>query len=342
VVDAAAAPPPEPGEPDAAGAAAVDAASRPTLAGLTGGTRADREGRVGVTVDGRDLTLSNLGKPLYPRGFTKGELIDYYLQAAEAILPHLAGRALTLKRYPNGVEGGHFFEKQCPRHRPPWVQTRAVWSRHNNADITYCVAGDRPTLVWVANLAAIELHTSLSLAEAPDRPTVLVFDLDPGPGVDIVTCCEIGLLLRGMFEQLGLETLAKTSGSKGLQLYLPLNHEEASYERTKPFALEIAELLERQLPDRVVSKMTKSRRRDRVLIDWSQNDPHKTTVCAYSVRARAEPTVSTPVTWAEVQACLDAGDPDRLRFTTADVLARIDRHGDLFAPVVSLVQRLPG
>jgi bifunctional non-homologous end joining protein LigD len=340
VVDAAAEPPPEPGEEPADAPAAVEAASRLTLAGLTAGRRPDREGRLDVAVDGRELSLSNLSKPLYPNGFTKGGLIDYYLQAAEAILPHLADRPLTLKRYPNGVEGGHFFEKQCPKHRPPWVVTRPVFSRTNDADINFCIAGDRPTLVWLANLAAIELHTSLSTHD-PERPTVLVFDLDPGPGVDIVGCCEIGLVLRGMFEQLGLQTFAKTSGSKGLQLYLPLNEEGATYERTKPFALEIAELLERQLPDKVVSRMTKSIRKGRVLIDWSQNDPHKTTVCAYSVRAKAEPTVSTPVTWDEVEACLEAGDADRLRFTTAQVLERIERHGDLFAPVVSCVQRLP-
>jgi bifunctional non-homologous end joining protein LigD len=239
------------------------------------------------------------------------------------------------------VDAKFFFEKNCPGHRPDWVRTQAIWSGRNQGTIDYCVAGDRPTLAWLANLAAVELHTSLSRVADAARPTVLVFDLDPGPGADVVDCCDIGLVLRGMFEQLGLDVLAKTSGSKGLQLYLPLNTEDASYERTKPFAREIAELVERQLPDRVVSKMTKSIRRGRVLIDWSQNDQHKTTVCVYSVRAAPEPTVSTPVTWDEVRACLDAADAAVLRFTAPQVLERVARHGDLFAPVASLVQRLP-
>jgi bifunctional non-homologous end joining protein LigD len=221
------------------------------------------------------------------------------------------------------------------------VRTQAIWSGRNQGTIDYCVADDRPTLAWLANLAAVELHTSLSRVVDVARPTVLVFDLDPGPGADVVDCCEIALVLRGMFEQIGLEVLAKTSGSKGLQLYLPLNTEDASYERTKPFAREIAELVERQLPDRVVSKMTRSIRRGRVLIDWSQNDQHKTTVCVYSVRAAPQPTVSTPVTWDEVRACLDAGDAAVLRFAAPHVLERVARYGDLFAPVASLVQRLP-
>jgi bifunctional non-homologous end joining protein LigD len=313
-----------------------------TLAGLIEGAAPDREGRVEVTVDGRQLRLSNLDKVLYPEtGFTKGELIDYYLRVAPAMLPHLADRPLTRKRYPDGVEGPPFFEKQKPRGKPDWVRTHGIWSGRNKAKIDYVVADDRATMVWLANLAAIELHTSLSRTADAERPTVLVFDLDPGPGTDVVDCCEIGLVLRGMFSQLNLELFAKTSGSKGLQLYLPLNTDDVTYSTTKPFAREIAELVERQLPDRVVSRMTKTLRRDRVLIDWSQNDPHKTTVCAYSVRARPQPTVSTPVTWDEVEACLDAGDAGLLRFTTGQVLDRIDRHGDLFAAVATLAQRLP-
>ena len=312
------------------------------LAGLTAGAQPDREGRVEVTVDGRRLRLSNLDKVMYPEsGFTKGDLIDYYLRIAPAMLPHLADRPLTRKRYPDGVEGQPFFEKQKPRGKPDWVRTHAIWSGRKDGEIDYVVADDRATMVWLANLAAIELHTSLSRTADADRPTVLVFDLDPGPGTDIVDCCDVGLVLRGMFSQLGLEMLAKTSGSKGLQLYLPLNTDDVTYAVTKPFAREIAELVERQLPDRVVSRMTKTLRRDRVLIDWSQNDPHKTTVCVYSVRAQPAPTVSTPVTWGEVEACLDGGDPGLLRFTTGQVLDRVADHGDLFAPVASLVQRLP-
>jgi bifunctional non-homologous end joining protein LigD len=293
------------------------------------------DGSLAVLVDGRRLKISNWDKVLYPEaGFTKGDLVAYYARVAPAVLPHLHDRALTLKRYPNGVEGKHFYEKQAPSHRPDWVATQRV------GEINYVVAQDRPTLVWLANLADIELHTSLSLAHAPERPTMLVFDLDPGAPAGLVECCEVGLVLHGLFERLNLESFAKTSGSKGLQVYVPLNT-PVDYAQTKPFARRIAEVLEQRMPELVVSRMTKRLRPGRVLVDWSQNDEHKTTVTVYSARARERPTVSTPVTWEEVSQCHDAGDPERLSFETDQVLARVAEQGDLFAPVLSLVQELP-
>jgi bifunctional non-homologous end joining protein LigD len=295
-------------------------------------------------VERPDLKFSNLDKVLYPAtGFTKGEVIDYYRGVAAAILPHLAGRPLTLKRYPNGVDDKFFYEKNCPSHRPDWVRTAPI--RMSAKTIDFCVCDDISTLVWLANLAALELHASLSLADAPLRPTILAFDLDPGPPATIVECCQVGLWLQGMFDRLGLQCFPKTSGSKGLQVYVPLNHDDTEYEGprgTKTFAKAVAELLEQSEPDLVVSRMTKSLRPGKVFVDWSQNDDVKTTVNVYSLRARERPTVSTPVTWDEVRACLDAGDPELLVFAAARVLERVERDGDLFAPVLSLVQELPG
>ena len=295
-----------------------------------------------VTVDGRELTLSNLDKVLYPEaGFTKGQVISYYQAVADAILPHLSGRPLTLKRYPNGVDGEFFYEKRCPSHRPSWVEVAPIWSRHNRAEVGYCVAGDLPTLVWVANLASLELHTSLSRADQIARPTMLVFDLDPGPPASIVECSRIGLRLRDLLERAGLQSMAKTSGSKGLQLYAPLNTPVAYEGGTKDFALAVAQLFERQFPDEVVSSMRKDLRPGKVLIDWSQNDEHKTTVCVYSLRARARPTVSTPVTWDEVAKVGEADDPALLAFEADEVVERVRRMGDLFAPLNELEQTLP-
>jgi bifunctional non-homologous end joining protein LigD len=293
------------------------------------------EGAMGVTVDGRRLKISNWDKVLYPQtGFTKGDLVSYYARIAPFLIPHLHDRPLTLKRYPNGVEGKYFYEKQSPSHRPEWVQTAQI------GDVNYTLCQDRATLVWLANLADIELHTSLSLAEAPERPTMLVFDLDPGPGAGLVECCEVGAVLNGLFGQLGLESFAKTSGSKGLQVYVPLNA-ALTYERTKPLARRIAELLEQRMPELVVSRMTKRLRPGKVLVDWSQNDAHKTTVNVYSARARERPTVSTPVSWDEVAACRQEENEARLTFTTDAVLERTAEQGDLFAPVLSLRQELP-
>jgi bifunctional non-homologous end joining protein LigD len=293
------------------------------------------EGALAVLTEGRRLKLSNWDKVLFPEtGFTKGDLIAYYARIAPAVLPHLRDRPLTLKRYPNGVREDYFYEKQSPSHRPEWVATARIGS------IDYTLAQDRPTLVWLANLADIELHTSLSLASVPDQPTMLVFDLDPGEPAGLVECCEVALVLRGLFGQLGLESVVKTSGSKGLQVYLPLNT-PVTYEQTKPFARRVAELLEQRMPELVVSRMTKRLRPGKVLVDWSQNDIHKTTVNVYSVRARERPTVSTPVSWEEVSSALKSADAELLTFETDQALARFEQQGDLFAPLLSVKQELP-
>jgi len=295
-----------------------------------------------VEIDGHRLKLSNLDKVLYPKaGFTKAQVIDYYVRIAPVLLPHIQDRPMTLKRYPNGVEGEHFYEKRCPPYRPKFVQTAPVWSHGRGANIDFCLFNDLPTLVWAANLADLELHPYLHLKDALDRPTMLVFDLDPGPPADIVACCRVGLEIRALFDGLGLVSMAKTSGSKGLQVYVPLNSEGVTYDDTKAFARGIAELFERRSPDRVVSKMLKALRPGKVLIDWSQNDEHKTTVGVYSLRAKDRPTVSTPVTWQEVRKCLDREDPSLLTFEWDEVLRRVERMGDLFAPVLTLRQELP-
>ena len=297
--------------------------------------------RMEVEIDGRTLSLSNLDQVLYPKaGFTKAQVIDYYTRIAPVLLPHLRDRPLTLKRYPNGVEGQYFYEKNCPSHRPDWVRTVPVWSRHARRTINFCVADDLPTLVWTSNLADLELHTSLSKVEDVAAPVILAFDLDPGPPATIVECAEVACRLREIFEHLGLESFPKTSGSKGMQVYVPLNT-PTTYGVTKPFALGLAQLLERRHPELVVSDMKKALRTGKVLVDWSQNDEHKTTVAVYSLRAKDHPTVSTPLTWGEVEGVLASRDPDDLVFDSAAVLARVAEHGDLFAPVEALRQELP-
>ena len=295
-----------------------------------------------VEVENRRLKLSNLDKVLYPdAGFTKGQVIDYYRRVAPALLPHLMGRPLTLKRYPNGVDEGYFYEKRCPSHRPEWVRTAEVWSDRNKGIVPYCVVDELATLVWVANLASLELHTSLSLGDEITRPTMVMFDLDPGAPADIVDCCRVAMRLRGLFDRMGLQSFAKSSGSKGLQLSIPLNTPTTYEGGTKDFALAVAQSLEKRFPDEIVSSMKKDLRPGKVLIDWSQNDEHKTTVSVYSLRAKPRPTVSTPVTWDEVEACAEAGDPSLLVFEWDAVLDRVDRLGDLFAPLLTLEQSLP-
>ena len=294
-----------------------------------------------VKVDRRELKLTNLDKVLYPKaGFSKGEMVDYYARVAPAMVPHLKGRALTLRRFPEGVDDqdAAFFEKRCPKHRPDWVKTARV--RADTGEIDFCVCENRATLVWMAQLAAVELHPSLSRSRNPAQPTVLVFDLDPGAPADVLDCCRIAQRLREIFGHFELECFPKTSGSKGMQVYVPLNT-KTGYDHTKPFARAIAQLLEKQTPDEVVSKMAKADRRGKVFVDWSQNHQSKTTVAVYSLRARERPTASTPITWDEVDAALDAGDPGRLVFEAGDVLDRIEEHGDLFEPVLSLKQKLP-
>jgi bifunctional non-homologous end joining protein LigD len=294
-----------------------------------------------VDIQGKHVKVSNLDKVMYPEvGFTKGQLIDYYARIAPVVLPHLKDRPLTLKRYPNGVNGMHFYEKNCPEHRPDFVQVAPVWSPGNNKWMNYCLGQDMATLVWAANLADIELHTSLSRSSDMMRPSFIVFDLDPGAPADIVQCCQVGLWVQEIFAKFGLESFAKTSGSKGLQIYVPLNT-AVTYEKTKPFAHELARLLERQHPDLIVSDMKKVLRTGKVFVDWSQNDDYKTTVCVYSLRAKERPTVSTPVSWEEVEQCLKKKDPNLLVFTSDQVLKRVDKLGDLFEPVLTTKQKLP-
>src|SRR5271163_1660888 len=294
-----------------------------------------------VEVEGRKLKLTNLDKVLYPAaGFTKGQVVDFYVRIAPVLVPHLAGRALTMKRYPEGVDHEYFFEKNAPMHRPDWAKTSPVWSESNHRTINFLLANDLPTLVWIANLASIELHPSLSLAKDIAIPTMIVFDLDPGPPANIVQCGQVGLWVREIFEHFGLRSFPKTSGSKGMQIYIPLNT-KTSYEQTKSFARAVAQLLEQEHPDLVVSDMKKAVRTNKVFVDWSQNDEHKTTVSVYSLRAREHPTVSTPITWDEVELALKKKDVALLVFEAKDVLTRVEKMGDFFAPVQSLKQQLP-
>ena len=317
------------------------AAFASNMQGIQGVSMAKKQPESVIEVEGRQIKLSNLEKVLYPRaGFTKGQVIDYYVRIAPVLLPHLAERPLTLKRYPNGVDGMYFYEKNCPSYRPPWMKTASVWSEGNNRFMDYCVVADLPTLVWLGNLADLELHTSLARAPETQRPTVIAFDLDPGPPATIVQCCQVALWVREIFAQFGLQALPKTSGSKGLQVYVPLNT-AVTYEQTKPFARAIARLLEERHPSLVVSDMKKSLRVNKVFVDWSQNDDHKTTVNVYSLRAKDQPTVSTPVTWEEVKDCLEKDDSELLVFTSDKVLQRVEKLGDLFEPVLKLKQKLP-
>ncbi len=294
-----------------------------------------------VDIQGRHLKLTNLEKVLYPAAeFTKGQVIDYYARVAPVLVPHLHGRPLTLKRYPNGVDAQFFFEKNATQHRPEWIKTTPIWSEGNHRTVNYLLANDLPTMVWIANLAGIELHPSLSLAKQMDRPTMLVFDLDPGPPADIVQCCQVGVWLREIFDHFKLQSFPKTSGSKGLQVYVPLNT-PTNYDVTKSFAQALARLLETEHRELVVSDMKKQLRTGKVLVDWSQNDQHKTTIGVYSLRARERPTVSTPVKWEEVEQCLKKKDAKILVFEADKVLARVGKMGDLFAPVLTLKQKLP-
>jgi bifunctional non-homologous end joining protein LigD len=291
-----------------------------------------------VEVEGRALTLSNLSKVLYPQaGFTKAQVIEYYRRVAPVLLPHLRDKPLTLKRYPNGVDGMHFFEKNATKGRPEWVKTTPIWGYGRGDHLHFILCNDLPTLVFIANLAAIELHPTLSLAQTLMSPAVVVFDLDPGPPADLVTCCKAALILRRM---LGLEAFPKTSGSKGMQLYVPLNT-PATYEDTKGWARAIAVQLERELPELFVSEMSKSLRDGKIFLDWSQNDVTKTTVSVYSLRARERPRVSMPVTWEEVEAAAKKGDASGLVFEAEAALERIEEKGDLFTPVLTLKQKLP-
>ena len=294
-----------------------------------------------LTVEDRKIQVSNLDKVLYPKaGFTKGQVIDYYIRVAPALLPHLKDRPLTMKRYPDGLEGEFFYEQNCPSHRPKWVQTAKVWSESNDRMMNYCVVQDLPTLVWAANLADLELHTSLSRKNNIERPTMMVFDLDPGAPADIVQCCQVSLWLRDLLGNMKLKSFPKTSGSKGLQVYVPLNT-SVTYDQTKDLSRALAQHLQGEHVDLVTSNMSKAVRKGKVFVDWSQNDEHKTTICVYSLRAREEPTVSTPVGWDEVENCLKKKKADLLKFRSDKVIARVEKRGDVFESVEKLKQKLP-
>jgi bifunctional non-homologous end joining protein LigD len=293
-----------------------------------------------LEVGGKSLPVSNLDKIYYPKAkFTKGEMIAYYIKIAPLLLPHLKGRPLTLKRYPNGVDAPFFYEKQCPRPRPAFVKTCQVARHHQPGSIEYCLVENLPTLVWAANLGDLELHTFLSRAPRVHRPTQIVFDLDPGPPANAVQCAQVALWLKEMFDHLGLEIFVKSSGSKGLQVYVPLNT-PTTYAETSPFAKAVAQTLERAHPELVVSDMKKELRHGKVLVDWSQNSETKTTVCVYSLRAKERPFVSMPLEWEEIEACLKKKDASLVFFEATDALRRVEKKGDLFARVLTLKQSL--
>jgi len=296
---------------------------------------------VGARVGMRELRLTNLDKPLWPSGHTKADLIRYLVEMADVLLPHIGDRPLTLKRYPDGTEAQHFYEKQAPSHRPDWVQTARIIPERGKA-IEYVVASEPATLAWLGNLADLELHTPMHRVDDPARPTMVAFDLDPGAPAGLLECLRVAVVLQGMFEHLGLVSLPKTSGGKGLQIYVPLNAPDVTYDKTKGFAKAVAELLEAEQGDLVVSRQAKAMRAGKVLVDWGQNDINKTTVAVYSPRARQRPTVSTPLSWDEVHDALTEQDADRLVFEIDDVRARVEEQGDLFGEAVTLVQELPG
>jgi bifunctional non-homologous end joining protein LigD len=289
----------------------------------------------------RPVSFTNPDKVYFPSGFTKGEMIRYYLEVAPFILPHLKDRPVTLIRFPDGVKGESFYEKNAPKHAPEWITTFQVPRRHHEGHINYMLINHPETLAWCANLGAIELHPFLHRVPDINQPTHIAFDLDPGEGADIFTCVEVALILKDVFQRLELESFPKVSGSKGIQIYVPLNT-GATYAATTPFAKSVAELLERQHPELIVSAMSKALRKGKVMIDWSQNSQSKTTVCVYAMRGkREEPFISMPLTWHEVEKAAKAKDRDALYFTPAEALKRLGKVGDLFAPVLTTKQRLP-
>jgi bifunctional non-homologous end joining protein LigD len=295
-----------------------------------------------VEVDGRRLRLTNLDKVLYTQtGTTKAEVLDYYARIAPTLLAHLHGRAMTLKRYPDGVGGPHFYDKHC-RGRPPWVDTLPMWSDRKGADIEFCRLDETPALLWSVNHGNLEMHPLLSVAPDFDTPTAVVFDLDPGEPAGILEAAEIALIVGEMLGGIGLEAFAKTTGSRGVQVYVPLNT-PTGFAATERFARSVAEVLAARMDDRVVAQVARRLRPGKVFVDWGQNERHKSTVAAYSLRAKLpRPTVSAPLTWHELAAAVDAGDPGALLPGPADVLDRVAAQGDLFAPVLTMRQTLPG
>jgi bifunctional non-homologous end joining protein LigD len=292
-------------------------------------------------VTGRRLSLSNLEKDLYPSyGFTKADILDYYRRVSPFILPHLKGRALTLKRYPDGVAEEFFFEKHCPSYRPTWVKTAEIPQKEGER-MTVCLVNDLNTLIWVENLASLELHVPLARADSPETPDSVVFDLDPGDQADILDCARVALIIRELLSPLKLKSYVKTSGQKGLHVYCPLNREETTFGDTKRFSKAVAEVLQRNYPDLVTAKMAKEQRKEKVFINWSQNDAAKTMVCVYSLRAREKPFVSFPLAWEELEQINKQGSPEKLQVLHSEALSQIEKKGDLFREMLVKKQKLP-
>jgi bifunctional non-homologous end joining protein LigD len=293
-----------------------------------------------VEIAGKSLSLSNLEKELYPAcGFTKGNVLEYYGRIAEFMLPHLKERALTLKRYPDGVEEDFFFEKRCPPHHPVWVKTAEVF--HKGEPMTVCLVNNPETLLWVANLASLELHVPLARTSSPDTPDAMVFDLDPGEQADILDCARVALILRELLSRMRLTGYPKTSGQKGLHVFVPLNYREATFEDTKQFSKAVALVMQKNYPDLVTARMAKEQRQGKVFINWSQNDASKTMICVYSLRARGKPYVSCPLEWEELERLAKLGDPEKLHVIHSEAVNRAEKRGDLFREVLVKEQRLP-
>ena len=294
-----------------------------------------------VEIGGRRLSLANLEKNLYPApGFTKAQILEYYRQMARFILPHLQDRALTFKRYPEGVDQDYFFEKRCPPHHPAWVKTAQVL-QDDGESRTVCLVSDLATLMWVENLASLELHVPLARTGSPETPDALVFDLDPGEPANILTCARVALIIRDLLLPLQLTGYVKTSGQKGLHVYVPLNRPEATFEDTKTFTRAVAEIMQKNYPDLVTAKMAKELRQGRVFINWSQNDAKKTMICVYSLRAREKPYVSFPLAWRELEELAGRQDPEKLQIIQGEAVARAEKQGDLFQEVLKKQQKLP-
>jgi bifunctional non-homologous end joining protein LigD len=297
--------------------------------------------RKDVGIAGRRLSLSNLEKDLYPSyGFTKAHILDYYNRIGKFILPHLKDRALTLKRYPEGVDKDFFFEKRCPSHRPAWAKT-AELSLEDGEQMAVCLVNDLETLIWVANLASIELHVPLARTGSPETPDSMVFDLDPGDGADILTCAKVALILRDLLVKLKLSCRVKTSGKKGLHVYVPLNRKETTFADTKTFSKAVAEILQKNYPGLVTSRMGKEYRKAKVFINWSQNDSKKTMICVYSLRAREKPMASCPLDWKELEDLVRLGDPEKVQILHSEAVDRAEKYGDLFSGVLTKKQKLP-
>jgi len=297
--------------------------------------------RTFVEMAGRRLPLSNLEKDLYPSyGFTKAHILEYYRRIAEFILPHLKDRALTLKRYPEGVENDFFFEKRCPSHRPAWVKTAEI-PQEDGERRRVCLVNDLETLMWAENLASLELHVPLARARSAETPDSMVFDLDPGDQANILECARVALTLRDLLSRMGLASYVKTSGMKGLHVYVPLNRKETTFEDTKTFSKAVAEIMQKHYPDLVTAKMDKKYRKAKVFINWSQNDASKTMICVYSLRAREKPFVSFPLEWKELENLAGSGDPEKLQVMTSEAVSRVEKKGDLFQEVLVKKQKLP-